>query len=540
MRYIAIWGITTTGTLLVLMSRDREQWQAAMAAAGLALQVLFWYLLTLGAIFAIVFAGAVYNRYARKSSGAVPLQRIQYHSWLGRLGYWMRGYQAPHILYDRTKHIGPVLCVHPLGAYDVPLTGQADQVRYSVTAERTRQLQVLVSDSNFGRHPVNAPVARLLAGSYDKAKPAAPAPAQIEQRDQAQALAPLPLERALQRSGDTWIMGYNQETRQICYYDPHGDLGIAVAGGAGTGKTMGAGYLALLHAKRHGWHVVVLDGKQGVDFRWLAPWVEYHESTPGTIGAQLAGIVAEHKRRQSRLAEQGASTLGDIPDMAPRTLILIEEFGYTLEVLEDDDKAGFAAACQDIRTIARLGRATGLHMAVLDQTAEKWPNPLMSACRRRLVYKVDTGTASKLQEWHAGQLEGVGVFMSGNVQYRGWDMKPIMRQHIEQMPKLNGYRVIDGDAAPAQIEAADPEPKRTWLDFGWDYLPDHPEILNGQGITQMARAMAVERDGHDGNYLDLKSAASDTIAKMKQAKISVGGEPFGVDIATVRNDDHGG
>ena len=526
MRTIAIYLSSTTAMLLAIITiQYGDLFRQSLIVAGQLLMLLAYVVIGSLVLAALVLAAAVWQTHVRKphSNGAVPVKKIQMASLVGRWKCFWAGVVSPQILYDRSKDPSPALAIGPGGVFSIELAAPTvEQLQFASLAEKTRQLQVLVADSNFGRNPVSAPVARMLSGGYDKTPRPALTVSQ-ETPERAPAAAPLQLEAALDRSktAGKWIMGFSQTENRVCAYDPDVDLGIAVAGGSGTGKTMCTGYLLVLHALRAGWHVALLDGKGGMDFSWLAPWIEYHVAEPESITDQLAAVVAEHRRRQALLLDAGASTLADAPKVAKRTLVLIEEFGTTLEMLQSIDRASYKQAVGHVKTLARVSRASGMHFGILDQDATLWPGVLMSACRRRLAYQVDISAASTLKEYGADQLEGKGKFMNRGHVFDSWHVKPVMREQMAKLPRLNGYRVIEGQATPV---TPDPVPtavtaapaRRTWRDFVEEYLQTHQELLQGEGIEQLARAMsAYKNDGDDSKYRNYKSTASDTVAKIR-------------------------
>ena len=93
-------------------------------------------------------------------------------------------------------------------------------------------------------------------------------------------------------------------------------------------------------------------------------------------------LVAKQARRQwvdkAKIeAWVDANNIKDAPEIGPRTFVLIEEFGT---LVADANFAGNGDSMEAALTrLQSLSRATGIHLAYLDQTSQNWTRSMKSA-----------------------------------------------------------------------------------------------------------------------------------------------------------------
>lgn len=488
--------------------------------------------------------------------GVYPVRRINLDPFALRLGNFILGRPSRVVLFDANKSMTSTVGVCGALVELEPGYGWEAQERFAAIAESTRKLMVAGNGAGNGKGAIQTAAAgRFFAGAYDKAprvvggeRPALAAndfPALTASERPA-----ITLDRAITSSIETgeFALGVAGDG-EVCTFSPFVDNGVAVAGAGGQGKTMGSGYLLTLTALLSGWHVVILDAKSGLDFGWLSTWAEYHQTDAGKIGGQLAGIYAEHGRRLEALRKLGGHELADCPTIAPRTLVLIEEFGTLLRDLKMGNRHEYLTALTTLENLASLSRATGFHFAILDQDATKWPTVLQGALGCRLAYRVSNASAAVLKEYKADQIRERGVFMRDQVLFKGWDLKQEIQERIGDCRELNGYRVIDSTAAlvdetvePIVARRDEPVVARLdeptgdkWSAFVAERVAERPGLLSTPPERGSIRWLAERMAEHDGKpateFERYKSTASREARALRDTVTLSTGDRLGVDIA---------
>lgn len=157
---------------------------------------------------------------------------------------------------------------------------------------------------------------------------------------------------------------------------------LLLGGAVGQGKSNAL--LVLIHglAARYSpddLAMYLLDFKEGLEFDRLGPTAQRGSWLPHVrvLGlesdrefglAVLDHLVAEFHRRAEAFKAAGVADLGDyrcrVATPMPRLLLVIDEFQVLLD--GDDDNAHLAAAA--LETLARKGRAYGIHLVLASQT----------------------------------------------------------------------------------------------------------------------------------------------------------------------------
>jgi hypothetical protein len=289
-------------------------------------------------------------------------------------------------------------------------------------------------------------------------RPALPAPLVIGSEPPATPVPdePLQLGDALRQSNpDQFVLGHNPDAGKLAIWQPREHLNLGVFGVSGTGKTKSTGYQTMLLAARHGYHVVCLDPKAGVDFGPFASHVEWQPTDAYIFGDQMAALYAVHAARHRLMQERGVGEWRMMPASAgPEIVVVLEEFGAIREEIAAS-KAGavkLAAVDHKLEMMFRLARMTGFHFVVLDQAPEKLPAIVRGGCKLRLAYQLDTSQASLLKEYEADTLPAVGAFMHRRVAYQSWNCDTHLPQLLQRLPPFGHVRLL-----PAPTERPSPE-----------------------------------------------------------------------------------
>ncbi len=284
------------------------------------------------------------------------------------------------------------------------------------------------------RQPLPAP--RIIGGETSPSTPPqAPVPA-----------APLLLGDALRQSNpDQFLLGHNPEKNALAIWQPREHLNLGVFGVSGTGKTKSTGYQAMLLAARHGYHVVCLDPKDGVDFGPFAPYVEWQPTDAYTFADQLNALYEAHELRHRIMRQHGVGewrALG--PSAGPEIVVVLEEFGAIREQIGNRKGGGRVLAGVDytLEMMFRLARMTGFHFVILDQAPEKLDPVVRGGCKLRIAYQLDTAQASLLKEYEADTLPAVGTFQARRVQYKSWHCDAYLPQLLQRLPPFGHQRLL--------------------------------------------------------------------------------------------------
>ena len=162
-------------------------------------------------------------------------------------------------------------------------------------------------------------------------------------------------------------------------------------------------------------------------------------------------------------------------------------------------------------TILRRGRKLGVSLCFVDQYPERWSGQVIGGTKFQAVFRLGPNQGAKMQQYKAADLPDRGVFLYRGEEYRTWDASIQVPALLAGAPRLNGYRVIDGEAVHAPVrEAVRPEvdsppppsvngtngggdvaPK--WREFTDRWFEQNPIYINEPygGISALARAMAV-------------------------------------------------
>lgn len=171
----------------------------------------------------------------------------------------------------------------------------------------------------------------------------------------------------------TWVLGQSQATGELSEFTVKDDCNLLVCGAKGQGKTQLA-LMLMAYARTNNFHTVVADGKGGLDFRkyndaGLIEWFPIDETNMWNFVVQLE---QEFKRREALLSDARCDELdtyvNQTGESLDRILVIIEEFGGTIESIRAMDSKLAKSIVGTLGSILKRARATGIHVALLDQT----------------------------------------------------------------------------------------------------------------------------------------------------------------------------
>lgn len=365
------------------------------------------------------------------------------------------------------------------------------------------------------------------------------------------------LRQAIEQSTDrAWIVGQesalqadknHKQTGQVLTFDYQVNH-VAIIGATGGGKTESTAELFVYYARRFGLHVIVLDGKRGIDWQRFDGVVEWHNMTVETIEYQIDRLTALFNARLAELKNVGVGKIYDLPGKRRRPLfVILEEFGYVWSIVQQN-KPLFAKLNGQIDDLFRLGRAAGIVMCLIDQAPETWSKQMRANAKFVVCYRLNGNTANVFNEYFAGKLPDKGTFTQGNVFYDAWwfadqmDLKrhcprqdkryiseqpvhvpvngPVrepVRIHVAEsvLHEMNSEQPVHEQAGGWQNgpnsaqNSVDPTAVEVFMNTGsWDAVAASFKQLYPQGgISDLARIMAdIASDGR--GYKNFKSTAA--------------------------------
>ena len=261
------------------------------------------------------------------------------------------------------------------------------------------------------------------------------------------------LRQAIEQSTDrSWIVGQestlqadknHKQTGQVLTFDYQVNH-VAIIGATGGGKTESTAELFVYYARRFGLHVIVLDGKRGIDWQRFDGVVEWHNMTVETIEYQIDRLTALFNARLAELKTVGVGKIYDLPGKRRRPLfVILEEFGYVWSIVQQN-KPLFAKLNGQIDDLFRLGRAAGIVMCLIDQAPETWSKQMRANAKFVVCYRLNGNTANVFNEYFAGKLPDKGTFTQGNVFYDAWwfaDQMDLKRHCARQEKRYIGEQV---------------------------------------------------------------------------------------------------
>jgi hypothetical protein len=243
----------------------------------------------------------------------------------------------------------------------------------------------------------------------------------------------------------SWVMGQESTIQGDGKYKPTGKLltfdyrtnHIAIVGATGSGKTESTAELLVYYARKFNLHVIVLDGKNGLDWQRFDGAIEWHSATLDSIEHLLDGLTNVFQRRWDAMREAEVNKVYDLPGKPPRpVLVIFEEFGYLWSLIKQNKKLA-AKLGKQVDDLFRLGRAAGIIMCLMDQAPEDWSSQMRNNAKFVICYKLNSGAGATFNEYYAGKLPTAGVFTQANVFYDAWwfDNEMDLKRHCARQTK---------------------------------------------------------------------------------------------------------
>lgn len=275
----------------------------------------------------------------------------------------------------------------------------------------------------------------------------------------------LTLAQAFQQSTPkSWIVGQNPESGELLRYSPRNDVHLSVLGGTGCGKTSNSAFHLALYALMSGMHLIILDGKDGLDWRAFDKYAEFYEVDWDSIAGYVSGIIEHYEYRMNYLKEHGASNIFELPNNPFQPMfILFEEYGSVAMALKNQDKDTYDNMNLMLDELLRKSRATGIYMTFLDQVPENYSKQMIGNIKLKLVYKLGGMSGNTVAEYYTKKLADRGQFSCSNTFYDAWFVEPDVQKYFKMLykcsHKLLGGGITSGDTPPGERHHQGLEPK---------------------------------------------------------------------------------
>lgn len=216
--------------------------------------------------------------------------------------------------------------------------------------------------------------------------------------------------------------GVNQSVNgQIVAFNPSTDR-IAVLGGSGSGKTESTGLSLVAMARKTGFHVLLFDGKNGVDWSEYDGVVEWYDLEAANLKGYVDQVFSIYQERLKYLQDNPSlkTIFNDKTARYQPILALFEEWGDVYSNFCATHKKKEVDDLQlKIDTLYRKGRMTGIVLGLIDQSPQRWSPQMRGNTSLAVVYRINGSVAAEFKEYHCQQL-GVGYFSNNNIFYKAW------------------------------------------------------------------------------------------------------------------------
>lgn len=429
--------------ILIIVVANLDAISAGLHEAGRF--ALIWIKWTLIGVTALgLFAGAVilfmaYRKHAvahrRAVDGSFPLQEF-------------RGRGGVRILVDPNRMIASGGAYHPqVGWREFDPPAGWDRATLIAQAIQTTRTAAAIAPGDEavrslpGYRPPSIPGSgRALAQPKAKAEESQPDGAPFAPLAQTMSLA----EAMRAASGDRLVLGHSPETGEIAEVDLSRAIHVGIVGATGTGKTAGAGMLAVLQARAAGYHVAILDPKGGMDWRPFERIAEWQRTDARTLPGQMDRVIAEHERRLALCQRHGRPNIRGLSAQIPPVLLVIEEIGKLrrdLRIAKQTEALERLDA--QIEELITMSRSTAIHLLIVDQYSNHWSGQLMAGTKAKLIHKIGPNQGAKFAEYKAHELADVGEFMIGRSVYQSWHTAAEAPAYLSQGRPAE-YQIIEG------------------------------------------------------------------------------------------------
>ncbi len=254
---------------------------------------------------------------------------------------------------------------------DAGIVGPDRQLTYATSVQTTRTAATVTGGDGF-RY---AATGKYLAGAYDR-------PRQLNYQIAAEpmqlsAWQPLTLADAFARStADNWLLGNGESG--ACSFNVFDVCHTGLIGATKTGKTSSTALLMAMNARKHGMHVVALDGAGGIDWSPYSGLFEVHATDYATVGDQLDSIVNLHNARMKALKLAGVASLEELDYEMPSLFVVLEEYGRLMQSYATANNRQYKITESALSNLMRVSRKTGIYFLLIDQSLNGW-SPVIKA-----------------------------------------------------------------------------------------------------------------------------------------------------------------
>jgi hypothetical protein len=239
------------------------------------------------------------------------------------------------------------------------------------------------------------------------------------------------VEALRQATPSNFILGQAQNGA-LCKVDLHNAQHMGIVGAPGCGKTVSTAYSAGFSVFNFGGRLIVLDGKDGIDWKMWARVAEHHMMDSGVLADQMHYVHQEYVRRMAMVARYNVQHLSKLehPDF-PSLYVIVEEYGANASGMNKKD----AAFCDGIiNEMTQKGRVTDIHLVIIDQDPRYWSPLLLMCTKAKILYKVGPNQGNVVGDYHAQELPDTGVFRYQKVEYNAWLMEGERDKLLERIP----------------------------------------------------------------------------------------------------------
>lgn len=243
------------------------------------------------------------------------------------------------------------------------------------------------------------------------------------------------LEAFTQSNSDWWVLGQNEIG--ACRFSIMDAQHVGILGATGTGKTASTATLMMLCALKSSFHVICLDGKGGMDWMRYKSHIEVYPTDYALIGDQINEVYRQYQIRLKDLARVGASDIYELAKVSHQIkpiMVILEEFGSTMDMLKAESNSAHKTTEAQIKEIFRKGRATGIHLVLIDQLMNGWPGVMKANVKGLIAYKIGGQQGAAFNAYKLHELADRGQFWNNGNVYDAWYTKPETTKLLQKLP----------------------------------------------------------------------------------------------------------
>lgn len=312
---------------------------------------------------------------------------------------------------------------------DANVVGPDRQLAYALNVQKTRTASA---------QPINevrnSAQAKLAAGFYDRPQKNDEYRIIDESLPQITETSwkPLSLTDAFAKSGpDRWLLGQNNSGP--CEFSIMDAQHVGILGATGCGKTASTALLMMLCALKSKFHVICLDGKGGMDWMRYKSHIEVYPTDYAMVGDQVNELYHAYTMRMKALSMAGASDISELDYEMKPVMVIMEEFGATMDLLKGESSKQHAAVEKMIKDIFRKGRSAGIHLVLIDQLMNGWPGVMKSNTKGIIAYKIGGQQGAAFNAYKLHELADKGQFWNNGGVYDAWFTKPEAERMLQKL-----------------------------------------------------------------------------------------------------------